>query len=98
GETVVGNLTAPGKDGERAFTVTLRPLPEGGEGWAIAILEDRSELVRERERRERAERLAAVGAVAAGVAHEVNNPLASIKSFAQLLARDTSTPEQKEAL
>lgn len=37
---------------------------------------------------ERAERLAQLGTVAAGLAHEIKNPLAGIKGAAQLLKRD----------
>jgi two-component system, NtrC family, sensor kinase len=64
----------------------------------VVVLEDHSALAREEERRERAERLAAVGEIARGVAHEVNNPLASIKSFAQLILQDTSNESHREAL
>jgi two-component system sensor histidine kinase HydH len=42
------------------------------------------------------ERLAAVGEVAAGLAHEIRNPLMAIQGFAQLLSEDITREEQTE--
>jgi two-component system NtrC family sensor kinase len=41
-----------------------------------------------------ADRLATVGQLAAGVAHELNEPLGSILGFAQLVQKDTELPAQ----
>jgi signal transduction histidine kinase len=52
---------------------------------ARAYLRARTQLGEERARREKAERLALLGKMAAGLAHEIHNPLTAIRMHAQLL-------------
>jgi len=56
---------------------------------------DRSEL--ERKLME-ADKLSSIGLLAAGVAHEVNTPLAVISTYAQMLARQVSQDDQKSKI
>jgi signal transduction histidine kinase len=44
------------------------------------------------------EKMVAIGQMAAGIAHEIGNPLASLSSVAQYLRRRLSTHEEKEYL
>ncbi len=46
----------------------------------------------------KAERLAAAGTFASGVAHEINNPLASISSLVQSLLPDEADPDRRANL
>ncbi|HZG83332.1 ATP-binding protein [Paenibacillus sp.] len=54
------------------------------------IMKDISELKRNRERLQHSEKLAAIGELAAGIAHEIRNPLTTLRGFLQLIHRSGS--------
>jgi two-component system sensor histidine kinase HydH len=60
---------------------------DGEDLGAVFILRDLREIKELQERVTRSERLAALGGLAAGVAHEIRNPLSSIKGFAQFFLK-----------
>ena len=84
--------------GERILSAKAWPLraPDGAMIGAVEIVEDHTELRRLRERLERGERLQALGEMAAGVAHEIRNPLNGIEGFASLLQRDLAGDDAKQ--
>ncbi len=55
-------------------------------GQRLVLVRDRTEICSLEEDLNEAKRLAAIGSLAAGVAHEVRNPLSSLRGFAQLFA------------
>ncbi|GAB6126088.1 two-component system sensor histidine kinase NtrB [Humidesulfovibrio idahonensis] len=59
---------------------------EGAGGERLVLLRDRTRLKNLEEDLAEAKRLAAIGSLAAGVAHEIRNPLSSLRGFAQLFA------------
>jgi two-component system sensor histidine kinase HydH len=55
---------------------------------AVILMRDLSQIKALEAQMRQAEKLAAVGELAAGVAHEIRNPLSSIKGFAQFLQKN----------
>ena len=69
--------------------------PEGG---TVLIIQDITQLRRLEEEAQRNQRLRATGEMAAGIAHEIRNPLASIELFASLLHQDLAEDKEKRKL
>ncbi|MCS6838963.1 MAG: ATP-binding protein [Bdellovibrionaceae bacterium] len=61
----------------------------------LYIIEDRTEIERLEMSRRQSEKLAAIGTLAAGIAHEIRNPLAGISGALQLLEPNIVTDESK---
>ena len=88
------------ESGERiplALSATpIQENPDTCEG-AVIVLRDLSEIKQLEKKVRRSEKLAAIGELAAGVAHEIRNPLSSIKGFAQFLCHALKDrPQERE--
>ncbi|RPI10119.1 MAG: PAS domain-containing protein, partial [Acidobacteriales bacterium] len=91
---------AAAEDAEVLLNIAVAPLVSREEQriGRLIIFDDvtsRDDLER---RLVQADKLSSVGLLAAGVAHEVNTPLAVISTYAQMLAKQVAGDEQKSAL
>ncbi len=73
--------------GRRVLGLAVTPLEEKG-GSLLVVFQDLTYLRRMQEELERIDRLASLGRVSAQLAHEIRNPLASMRGSAQLLGDD----------
>jgi len=95
-ETLLSN-----ENGEKIYLgFSISPLtdPEGSVIGHTLIFQDITRFKEMEEQMKRYDRMAAIGALAAGMAHEIRNPLASLSGSIQMLKSELSLDPQQEHL
>ena len=80
---------------DRHLEILQLPLKDGS-GQSLLLVRDRTELAGLERELHRNEKLAAIGRMAAGVAHEIRNPLSALRGFAQFFAKKLAGREPEE--
>ncbi len=95
-----GAATAAAPQRETILNVAVAPLVSKDleQIGRLIIFDDVTERDELERRLVQADKLSSVGLLAAGVAHEVNTPLAVISTYAQMLAKQVSGDDQKSRL
>ncbi|MGE8077688.1 ATP-binding protein [Peribacillus loiseleuriae] len=99
GRTWKGEICNQAKDGSRYWvSTTIVPfLNKKGKPYQfVSIRNDITERKQTEELLHRQDKLTAVGQLAAGVAHEIRNPLTSMRGYAEFLQLDETNPERLE--
>ncbi len=98
-EATASSFDLRAEDGRR-YLVQISQIEGIGDksGWNVITWSDVTELAEMQEQLSRSRRLATVGQLAAGVAHEINNPLAAITTCAEATLRDVRGDDNLRAI
>ena len=80
------------RSGDRVFAVSTTRMAGADEGTAVLLFEDTTERHRLQDQLIQSEKMSAMGQLIAGVAHDLNNPLASVVGFSDFLAEAGEIP------
>ncbi|WP_134702745.1 transporter substrate-binding domain-containing protein [Ammoniphilus sp. YIM 78166] len=95
GQGESGEVTWMQSSGSQYIYYYIAALPSGG--WIIS-LQDRTEQLQLQEKLRVQEKLRALGQLVAGIAHELRNPLTSMKMFLDVLPKKVDDPRYREEL
>ncbi len=90
-------LAEPGaheiRTGDRVYTVNVVRMEGSEDEAAVLSFEDHTEKRRLQDQLIQSEKMSAIGQLIAGIAHDLNNPLASVVGFADFLAESGDVPQ-----
>ena len=95
---VIGAVAVDNRRGGEAFEAAERLMLDGFATQAAIALANAQlveDLRRSKQHIERADRLKTVGTLAAGIAHEINNPLVSVQTFLALAPEKRNEPDEE---
>src|SRR5262249_61798817 len=97
--TYRGEVEVDRPNGRQVLGYSLRVLKDDlGEEGTLMLFQDLTEMKKLERRVRFNEQLAAVGELAAGIAHEIRNPLASISGSVQVLSNDVTVGSDERRL
>jgi len=85
-------------EGERVLGLRTTVVDRDGQPWVTVVLQDITDVKQIEDLLRRAERLQAVAELGASLAHEIRNPLASIRSAVEQLAADRLAADDRTVL
>jgi two-component system, NtrC family, sensor kinase len=93
-------VAAPARFREATLNIAIAPLvsKEQQQIGRLIIFDDVTDRAELEQRLVQADKLSSIGLLAAGVAHEVNTPLAVISTYAQMLAKQVAEDAQKSMI
>jgi two-component system NtrC family sensor kinase len=82
------------RTGERSYSVSAVPITGTDTSAVVLLFDDQTEQRRLQHQLIQSEKMSAIGQLIAGVAHDLNNPLASVVGFADFLGEVRDVPSQ----
>ena len=80
------------RTGERTYAVTAVPISSTDRSAVVLLFDDQTERRRLQDQLIQSEKMSAIGQLIAGIAHDLNNPLASVVGFADFLTEVPNVP------
>jgi two-component system NtrC family sensor kinase len=80
------------RTGERTYAVSAVPISSTDRSAVVLLFDDQTERRRLQDQLIQSEKMSAIGQLIAGIAHDLNNPLASVLGFADFLTEVPQIP------